>query len=102
MIKYNLSKMDVGNVLEMWEDVETEVESENSEESEEDIVAQEFDGDSSEEDINTPPTRTAGRSRSARSRTVEYNWQEINEKGGEKDGEKEEGSMGKEMRVREI
>ena len=72
--------MDVGNVLEMWEDVETEAESEHSEESEEDLVIQEFEGDSSDEDISMPSTRSAGPSSRARSQRVQYyDWQEIND-----------------------
>ena len=75
--------MDVGNILKMWKDVETEADSENSEESEEDIMAQELEWDSSEEDISTPPSRAARPSRSAPSRTMEYDWQEIINKGKE-------------------
>ena len=54
--------MEVGNVMEVWDDVETEAESEESDDCMEDIAEQEFEGDSSEDEISRD---TAGPSTSS-------------------------------------
>lgn len=76
--------MEVGNVMEVWDDVETEAESEGSDESEqEDMVTQEFGDDSSEEEdisMALAAPSTAGSSRPAYSRGSNvYNWEEISD-----------------------
>ena len=64
--------MEVGSVMEVWEDIETEAESEDSDDSIEDMAAQEFEGDSSEDDISPDTFSASGPTtvsrRNARSR----------------------------------
>ena len=66
----------------MWEDIETEAESDDSIE---DMAAQEFEGDSSEDDISpetfsaSGPTTVSRRNARSRRQHVEYNWEEIND-----------------------
>lgn len=68
--------MEIGSVMEVWDDVATDGESNGSDVSE-DIAAQEL-GSSSEDEIPAP-SNSAGSSRtpSCRGQHVDYNWDEI-------------------------
>lgn len=68
--------MEIGSVVDVWDDIETEAESEGSYVCKDEVV-EEFEGDSSDNDTNPVPSTSATNS-SARSRgcQVEYNWQE--------------------------
>ena len=79
--------MDVGSVLEVWDDVETEVESSSSSDNE-DLAQQEFHSDLSagEPEIcdadpgpsSLPsPGLFSSAGNSCRRQHIEYNWQEI-------------------------
>ena len=79
--------MEVGQVMDVWKDVETEPESDVSSASEEDVVVQEFEMETSDDDITEslsstgpgttpsarPSTTTARSSRPA----ANYAWSEV-------------------------
>ena len=84
--------MDVGSVMEAWDDVETEAESEDSDasdrsaESVADVAGQDFADETSDEEDNTvlatapataPGPSTVTHSSTRSTRPVEYDWQEI-------------------------
>ena len=72
--------MDVATVVDVWDDIETEPESEGSYEYDEDRVVQEFEGDSSDNETDPVPSTSASiRSTRPRGRPVEYNWEEISD-----------------------
>ena len=79
--------MDVASVLQAWDEVETEGETDDSDaivESEEDAAAEEFVDESSGDEDNAASTTSPGpsthrRPQSTRKQPVEYDWQEINE-----------------------
>ena len=78
--------MDIGQVLEVWDDMHSEVESCSSSECEEDIAAQEFEGDSTDDDATTTPASTSAGPSTAtacsahpRRSAVRYSWEEIPE-----------------------
>ena len=76
--------MDAASVMKVWDEVETDAESEDSDGSmeSEDVAAQEFCDDTSDEEDIAAPTTAPGPSRTtvrrARPRPVEYDWQEVN------------------------
>ena len=83
--------MDVGSVLEVWDEVETEAESCSSSDNE-DLAQQEFHSDLSAEepeicDADPGPSSLASpgfsisslAGNSCRRRHIEYNWQEISD-----------------------
>ena len=76
--------MEVGSVMEVRENIETEVESEDSDDSIEDsddsiedMAAQEFEGDSLEDDLSPDTFTVSCRNARSRQQHVEYNWEEI-------------------------
>ena len=73
--------MDAASVMKVWDEVEIDAESEDSDGSE-DVAAQEFCDDTSDEEHIAAPTTAPGPSRTtvrrARPRPVEYDWQEVN------------------------
>jgi hypothetical protein len=75
--------MEVGQVMEVWDDVETDAESSDVSSGAEDAAVQEFESGSSDEDITDHPSTSAGPSSrpSARStrRAAEYSWREVTE-----------------------
>ena len=74
--------MDAESVLEVWEDVDTDCETDVSQESDEDVAAQELEGDYSDGDttagVFASPGPSSSTVRPARS-SAEYDWQQITE-----------------------
>ena len=72
-----------GQVMEVWDDVETDAESSDVSSGAEDAAVQEFESGSSDEDITDHPSTSAGPSSrpSARSTrpAAEYSWREVTE-----------------------
>ena len=73
--------MEVGQVMDVWEDVETEPESDVSSASEEDAVVHEFETETSDDDItessSSPSTPPAPPSTTTTRSAANYTWSEV-------------------------